>query len=246
MTAARKPLIGIVAHPNQEGPEEINSRYLGRKDDVGAILRAGGVPVMLVPVYDEDSWAEAFARVDGIMLTGGWDMGPEAMGLAGHPKIENPNVLRDQADLTAARMALALNKPLLAICRGAQVLNVAAGGTLVVDIPSEVPGALKHRRVPEEGDVFQNHVVTLAEGSLIADIMGSLEILSNSFHHQAVKEPGQGLRVSAWTTDGVIEAIEHPQMRFCLGLQWHPEEHSVPQTNMQPIFERFLQAASGA
>jgi putative glutamine amidotransferase len=192
---------------------------------------------------------EALAGIDGLLLTGGDDVAPSRYGEASHPAVVEAEPGRDEFELGIVREARVRNLPILAICRGVQVLNVAYSGSLVQDIPSEVRGALPHSlRVPPHQSYSLAHEVWIDKDTLLWRLMrerlsdaDSCEV--NSRHHQAVKRVAAGFQVSATAPDGVIEAIEDPNARFCLGVQWHPENF-FRTGEFRPLFEGFLDAAS--
>jgi putative glutamine amidotransferase len=188
-----------------------------------SIRRAGGDVRILD--YARDVPADVIKAVDGILLPGGGDVQPSIYGAEPHSTFDAAETGRDAYELELTRRAVEADLPLLAICRGIQVLNVARGGTLVQDIPDELRDSLNHS--VREPPYAIAHDVWIAEGSLLERLL--TERLEgdtcpvNSRHHQAVKAPGDGLIVSATAPDGVIEAVEDPTKRFCLGVQWHPE-----------------------
>ena len=191
---------------------------------------------------------EALESADGLMLTGGDDVAPSRYGEQSHPTVREVAPERDEFEIALVRAARKRNLPLFAICRGLQVLNVAAGGSLVQDITSQVPGALEHKQqVPPHKPFDLAHEVWLEKDSLLARLMrerlvdtDSCEV--NSRHHQSVRQLGAGLRVSATAPDGVIEAIEDPTGSFCLGVQWHPENF-YRTGEFRQLFEGFAEAA---
>lgn len=204
-----------------------------------SIRRAGGNPVIL-------DWAvltsglDALASVDGVVMTGGPDINPEVYGEGPHPTVTIADPARDRFELELARAALQRDAAVLAICRGMQVLNVAAGGSLVQDIPSSVPGALPHQvGVPKDAIA---HSVRIAPGSRVAELLTTTEARVNSRHHQAVKRPGEGLRVTATAPDGIVEALEKPGARFCVAVEWHPENF-VESGEFLPLFEGLVRAS---
>ena len=189
-----------------------------RVDDyVESIRRAGGEPVVL---SNSDNPSAVLDRVDGVLLTGGLDVDPRLYGEAPHPATETAPE-RDRFEIPLTRGAIARDKPILAICRGVQVLNVAAGGSLVQDIPSAISSTLNH-----SVDTPKNHIahdVRLTRGTVLADLLGTEQQAVNSRHHQAVGNVANDFVVSAVSADGVVEAIERPESSFCVGVQWHPE-----------------------
>jgi putative glutamine amidotransferase len=210
-----------------------------------SILHVGGEPRILDLSMAVD---DALAGVDGLMLTGGDDVAPEKYGEAPHPAVVAAEPGRDDFEIALIAAARSRRLPILAICRGVQVLNVACGGTLVQDIPSQLPGAIAHSLpIPPNQPYSLAHEVWMEKDSLLSKLMG--ERLSgadtcevNSRHHQAVKAVAPDFRVSATAPDGVIEAIEDPTVPFCLGVQWHPENF-FRTGEFRPLFEGFLEAA---
>lgn len=208
-----------------------------------SVRRAGGDPTILD--LARDPVAEVIDRFDGVLLTGGADVLPSAYGQPAHPTFKAAEPGRDEYELELVRRALEANLPVFAICRGLQVLNVASGGTLVQDIPSEVANAVPHE--VREPRVAIAHEVWMTSGTLLERLMRERieegdEIKVNSRHHQAAKQLGAGLVVSATAPDGVIEAVEAPAHRFCLGVQWHPENF-YRTGEFSPLFEGFVAAA---
>ena len=190
-------------------------------DYLESVRRAGGEAVVL---SSDDDAAAALEGVDGLLLTGGLDVDPALYGEAPHPTT-NVAAERDRFEVPLARAAVERNVPLLAICRGVQVLNVAQGGTLVQDIPSAVTTDLNHAvDVPKDHEA---HAVAIAPGSTLASALGGTAPAAtcrvNSRHHQAVGKVADGFIVSAVSPDGIVEAIERPASTFCVGVQWHPE-----------------------
>ena len=210
-----------------------------------SVLHVGGE----VRILESSAGVQAaLAGIDGLMLTGGDDVAPARYGETPHQTVVEVEPERDEFEVSLVAAARASDLPIFAICRGVQVLNVACGGTLVQDIPAQVAGALTHSlHVPPHQPYSLAHEVWLDNDTLLAKLMG--ERLSdtdscdvNSRHHQAVKQVAPGLVVSATAPDGVIEAIEDPAARFCLGVQWHPENFWRT-GEFRPLFEGFLEAA---
>jgi putative glutamine amidotransferase len=208
-----------------------------------AVLHVGGEEHVLEP----GTRLDVIDTVDGLLLTGGEDLAPARYGATPHPTVTNVNLARDEFELGLIARARERGLPIFAICRGIQVLNVACGGTLFQDIPSEVAGALDHYfAVPPHQPYSLAHEVWLDRDTLLARLMrerlsdaDSCEV--NSRHHQAVKSLAPGFVASATAPDGVIEAIEDPAGVFCLGVQWHPENFWRT-GEFRPLFEGFLEA----
>lgn len=210
-----------------------------------SILHVGGeVRVVDASMRIDD----ALEGIQGLLLTGGDDVAPSRYGESAHATVVEAEAGRDDFEIGLIAGARKRDLPILAICRGIQVLNVASGGTLVQDIPSDVHGALPHSLPAPPHESYElAHEVWLDKDTLLARLMR--ERLSdadacavNSRHHQAVKDVASGLRVSATAPDGVIEAIEDPEGTFCLGVQWHPENFWRT-GEFRPLFEGFLEAA---
>lgn len=189
------------------------------KADYIASLEQAGATVRVLEA-DRDPLPSALDSCDGLLLTGGVDVDPGEYGEAPHPTVEL-DAARDRYELELARLALARDLPLLAICRGSQVLNVAAGGSLIQDLPSQHPSAIRHS-ITETKDALA-HDVAIEPGTCLAVLLGAPTIAVNSRHHQAVKDAAPGFIVSATSPDGVVEAIERTNAAFCVGVQWHPE-----------------------
>jgi len=190
---------------------------------VEAVQRAGGLVTMLPPdpVLTEDP-DQALALLDGMILAGGADIDPTSYGREAHPETVGTVPARDAFEIALTRAAIERDLPLLGICRGMQLINVARGGTLLQHLPERF-GHHEHRRVPGSFDGAE-HDVTLTEGSLAASAAGELLHTTRSHHHQGVEQLGEGLIVSGVSTlDELPEAIELPHARFVLGVQWHPE-----------------------
>jgi putative glutamine amidotransferase len=210
-----------------------------------SILHVGGEPRILEPSMTVD---QALSGIDGLMLTGGGDVAPSIYGEAPHPTVDAAEPGRDQFEIDLVKAARARHLPVFAICRGIQVLNVACGGTLVQDIPTQVAGALPHSfPVPAHQAYELAHEVWIEKNSLLAKLLRDRIVDDgcevNSRHHQAVKQIAAGLVVTATAPDGVIEAIEDPAERFCLGVQWHPENF-FRTGEFRALFEDFLDASS--
>ena len=211
-----------------------------------SILHAGGEPRTL----DSSMTIEqALAGIDGLMLTGGDDIAPARYHEAAHATVVEAEPGRDEFEIALVLAARKQSLPILAICRGIQLLNVACGGTLVQDIPSELPGAGVHDlAVPEHESYALAHEIWIDKDSLLSRLMRErlvdegLEV--NSRHHQAVKQLAPGFKASATAPDGVIEAIEDPAVPFCLGVQWHPENF-FRTGEFRALFEGFLEASAG-
>jgi putative glutamine amidotransferase len=208
-----------------------------------SVRRARGEVRVLNPAVDAP--ADAIGSVQGLLLTGGGDVRPDLYGAAAHPTFDPAEPGRDDYEIALVRLALEKDLPVFAICRGVQLLNVARGGTLIQDIPDEVGTSVEHR--VKEPRFAIAHDVWLTSGTLLERTLRErLEDNADSFavnsrHHQAPKDLGEGLVASATAPDGVIEAVEDPTRRFCLGVQWHPENFWRT-GEFRTLFEAFVQA----
>ncbi|MHB0856978.1 MAG: gamma-glutamyl-gamma-aminobutyrate hydrolase family protein [Anaerolineae bacterium] len=236
------PIIGIPVY----------HAYTGKPDWVlpvaypHAILAAGGVPLLLPLTSDEAVLDRLIAPLDGLLLAGGGDVETCWYGAKDTGKLTFVDSLRDHTEIALTRRAARASLPIFGICRGAQVLNVALGGTLIQDIPSQVPGCAPHRLPSSDDPLRTRHDVTVTPGSLLADALGLDKanpgtVSANSRHHQAVADLAPGFVVSARSTDGIVEALELPgRAAFVLGVQWHPE-NMVPEDGfMTRLFRRFV------
>lgn len=214
-----------------------------RRDYVRAIEQAGGLPMLLAPGRPDDA-GELLGRLDGLVLSGGSDVDPALYGEETHATVTQVFRERDEFEIALCREALRQDLPLLAICRGHQVLNVARGGTLVQDIPSELTGSGNHD--PERERWEPAHDVRVEPGTRLHRILGRERVEVNSFHHQAVKTLGERLVASAWSmVDGVVEGIEAEDRRFAVGVQWHPEALWNRSPSFQSLFEALVGAGVG-
>ncbi len=213
-------------------------------DYVESVRRAGGEPIEVGA--DGETPEHILARVDGILLTGGGDVDPDLYGEARHPTFDAAESGRDGFEIALTKAAVDGGVPYLAICRGMQLLNVAMGGTLIQDIPTQVPGALPHA-VPEPRFAIA-HEIWVSKDSLLskllADCMEDGETCHvNSRHHQSVQRVAEGFEVTATSPDGVVEAMEKPGNGFCVAVQWHPENFWRT-GEFRSLFEGFIAAAN--
>jgi putative glutamine amidotransferase len=211
-----------------------------------ALLAAGGVPLILAPLIGPNLAARALDGLDGLILTGGEDIHPSWYGADPSPYLSPPSRERDLFELALFAVARQRELPILGICRGIQLINVAMGGTLFQDLPSERPGAVSHR--PEGARDARSHRVRLEPGSRAAGALGGAGVTVNSSHHQAVRDLAPGLIASGWTEDNLIEALETgPDSPWLLAVQWHPEEmHLDRQAPERGLFAALVREADVA
>lgn len=240
-----RPLIGITCQPALNANSQRPMYGLGRSY-VHAVELAGGIPLLIPPMGDDESLRAIAERLDGILLSGGNDVDPARYGEEPIPQLGLVEPERDALELSLAQIAIQDEQPLFGICRGMQALNVAQGGTLYQDIGAQQPEAIKHDYHSYEGPRdMRAHEITVAAGSPLAAIVGEKGYAVNSFHHQAVKEPGKNVKIIGWAEDGLAEAMmveEHP---FALAVQYHPEELVDSDPAALALFEAFVRAAAG-
>lgn len=207
-----------------------------------ALARAGGRSVLLWPGMPKRKLAEAWRRIDRLLLTGGGDVDPRRYGARRHPKTGMVSAARDAFEARLIRRALGEGMPVLAICRGIQILNVVLGGTLVQDIPSMRGKRLVHSRGKSRPPAM-HRIRILRPGTLLESVTGARSLRVNSFHHQAVGLPAPGLRVIARSPDGIVEAVEPAEHRgFLVAIQWHPEKMPARDPLSRRLFRAFLRA----
>ena len=216
---------------------------------VDAIIRAGGVPLFIPIVKDYEVLKGLYDKCSGLLFAGGNDIDPARYGEKPEPTLGELDKDRDQQEFQLWDWSQRDNKPVLGICRGMQVINVALGGSLYQDIPTDLPDAGLHRVTKEESrkDDYHvlHHLLEVEPSSKLASIIGTKSIHTNAYHHQAVKKLGNGIKAVAWTDDGVIEGLEHPSKQFVIGVQSHPEAiEGKIETKWRKLFEAFIAAAS--
>lgn len=217
-----------------------------RRGYIDALLSVGALPVMIPPQTDEAALREFYELCDGILLSGGVDLDPKTYGEQPHPKLGAVDHLRDQTELIVARWALADRKPLLGVCRGMQVLNVALGGTLYQDINSQYTTSIEHDSgSKQETWRSLDHTMKLEPSSRLAELLGTEQIEVNSLHHQALKDIAPELRVVGCSPDGLAEAVEGNGDTFLLAVQCHPEElWQGVDPRWQNLFRALVEAAA--
>jgi len=248
MTSTR-PIIGITT-TNLKAlpgiPAAVPDSWVMSQRFIFAPTMAGGVPWMIPLLEHEEDLRPIYDRLDGILIPGGADVDPTMYGEARHPGCEVSDTPRDRVELQLIRWALEDGKPVLGICRGVQLINLAAGGTLYQDLAAQLEGSVKHDYFPGQGFARDalTHDVIVEDGSRLAGIFGAGRLRVNSMHHQAIKGLGEGLVVTARSADdGVIEAVEIPSHAFMVGVQWHPEALSVTDEVTRRLFDEFIAAA---
>jgi putative glutamine amidotransferase len=243
MDNARRPLIGVTGHRLETGTEVKTLNVTCKESYLHAVRLGGGIPVVLAPTDNPDAIAEMLERLDGVLLTGGRDVDPSHFGEATFNDTVHVEPHRDAFELPLSRQAVERDLPTLAICRGAQVLNVALGGSLWQDLPTQRPSEIAHQQAAPRDAL--THDVRVDRDSLLGDLLQEWArepIRTNTFHHQAAKDVPDPLQAVARAADDTIEAIEAPNRRFVLGVQWHPEELTAYPAHLR-LFEAFIRAA---
>lgn len=233
-----KPLIGVSASIEQD-----EKNYFIHRDNCLVIEEAGGIPFILPHSADENTIKQIAFTIDGLYLTGGNDINPFYFNEEPHPKLGHINPTRDFFEKAIIEEVLDLKKPILGVCRGEQMLNVALGGSLYQDLYSQnEEELLQHSQKAPIG--HRSHFVNIIEGTLLHRIIGENKITVNSRHHQAVRELGSGLQCSGTSSDHVIEAIESIHHPFVLGVQWHPENLAIHANDAasKKIYASFIKA----
>lgn len=242
-----KPLIGITAGEvyNRDFPWSPVT-YGQSFTYVDAVIAAGGSPVILPLTENEDVLLDIFNRLDGIVLAGGNDLRPALYGAPQHETVKDASLKRDSVEMVLLKASLQARLPILAICRGMQLINVHFGGTLWQHIPDDLPDAQDHRLSSKEKDIeYLAHTLQVAPDSLLARIAGSDPLPTNTHHHQAIRTLGNGIVATAWAEDGVIEAIELPELeQFLVAVQSHPESLLAAEPRWRAVFEAFVRATN--
>ncbi|HEY1380072.1 MAG TPA: gamma-glutamyl-gamma-aminobutyrate hydrolase family protein [Gemmataceae bacterium] len=243
----RRPVIGIATQTQEAVPGQLPRCWIMSQKYVQVLCSYGAVP-WLVPLLPGDpaTLREVYERLDGVFLTGGVDVDPSHYGEQRHPKCGHTDPERDAVEMMFVRWALADYKPLLAVCRGFQVLNVACGGTLFQDVASQCPAAIKHDHFPTAAGTptrdYLAHDIRVDPRTRLGRCLGAEQVPVNSMHHQGIKALAPALVPSAWAPDGLIEGAEGANGHYVVAVQWHPEELTA-QDGQRRLFTEFLAAA---
>ncbi|MEK6751984.1 MAG: gamma-glutamyl-gamma-aminobutyrate hydrolase family protein [Chloroflexota bacterium] len=234
-----KPLIGITTRNGKDADGHPLTAL--QHSYINAIVQAGGLPILIPEILPEEDFLDLYSRLKGILFSGGGDISLKHFNGSDHPRIGEVDDERDTTEITLMRTAVDEGKPILGICRGAQVMNVALGGTLYTHIYDQLKGALDHAY---PGDLRRAivHPVNVDETTRSAEIFGETLLNVNSLHHQGLKDIAPGLKIAGRAPDGLVEVIEIPDHPYAVAVQWHPE-WLTDQPAMQRLFKSFVVAS---
>jgi putative glutamine amidotransferase len=234
-----KPLIGITTRNGKDADGHPLTAL--QHSYINAIVQAGGLPILIPEILPEEDFLDLYSRLKGILFSGGGDVSLKHFNGSDHPRIGEVDDERDTTEITLMRTAVDEGKPILGICRGAQVMNVALGGTLYTHIYDQLKGALDHAY---PGDLRRAivHPVNVDETTRSAEIFGETLLNVNSLHHQGLKDIAPGLKIAGRAPDGLVEVIEIPDHPYAVAVQWHPE-WLTDQPAMQRLFKSFVVAS---
>jgi len=237
-----RPLIGIPCHALNRA-ETGRPIYANNRTYVHAVESAGGLPILIPMINDLNTLTALLSRLDGLILPGGIDLHPSRYGEEVHPLTEKADLELDEFEIILASWAFQQDIPVLGICRGMQLINIVLGGTLFQDISNQYPNSIAHthRHLPR---THLAHHIVVEPGSRMETILGAREVKVNSLHHQAIKEPGKGVRITGRAPDGIAELLEVTGYRFVMAAQSHPEEIYSIEPAFERLFAAFVQASS--
>lgn len=246
----RRPVIGIATQTLPGVPGERQPCWLMGRSYVEELSKVGAIPwvIPLIP-HDPDTLREIFDRLDGVFITGGVDVDPTRYGEPKSALCGTTDPDRDAVEIALLQHALRRELPVLAVCRGIQILNVTCGGTLYQDVSAQVPAAMKHDFFPtpeQPSRKYLAHDITVQPNSRMRHILGDAVVPVNSMHHQAIKDLAPNLVATAHAPDGIIEGVEGSAGQYLVAVQWHPEELTDTQPGMARFFTTFADAASAA
>jgi len=242
-----RPVIGVATQTIEAVPGELPPCWIMGQRYVHALRHAGAVP-WLIPLLPDDleTLREIYSRLDGVFLTGGVDVDPKNYGEQTAEYCGKTDPARDAVEIQLIRWAKEDKKPLFAVCRGIQIVNVALGGSLYQDVTKQVPTALRHDYFPTADQPARDylaHAIDITNSSRLAELLGGTWVKVNSMHHQAIKQLASGLIATARAPDGIIEGVESSNGQYLVAVQWHPEELEDRDAGMRRLFTSFVEAA---
>ena len=247
LSASRKPVIGISTMNDHDAAGKHAPRFSNNQSYSKSVEAAGGIPILIPHIEDEDSLRCIYEMLDGILLPGGLDIHPKYYNQVPHPALDPVDVGLDYVETTILPWALEDDMPVLGICRGEQVLNVVMGGTLIQDIYSEYATTLDHREsFKRKIRDFLAHDIAVEPGTRLHDLVGADRVWVNTSHHQAIDRVAPGLVATAWAPDGIVEAVESKDRRFVMAVQCHPEELWRKHQWARKLFKSFVDASAEA
>lgn len=244
-----RPVVGIATQTLEAIPGKLPQCWVMGQRYVRVLAAAGAVP-WLVPLLpdDEATLRLIYDRLDAVFLTGGVDVSPATYGEEPHEMCDRADPARDWAEIQLIRWALADHKPILGVCRGIQIVNVACGGSLYQHLADQLPGGLKHDCFPNAAHYTRDylaHQVQVDRNTRLGRLLGEDQVLVNSMHHQGIKKLAPGLRATAHAPDGLIEGVEGDNGTYLVAVQWHPEELAEAHDSQRRLFTDFIAAAAG-
>jgi putative glutamine amidotransferase len=247
---SKRPVVGVPTQTLQSlggVSAEIPPSWVMSQRYVLTLTNAGAVP-WLIPLVDDETLHAAYEKLDAVFLPGGADIDPVSYGQSPHALCDKTDRDRDRVELALARWAMNDGKPVLGVCRGMQLINLAAGGSLYQDIAEQRAGSIKHDYFPFGGRTFRRdylaHEVSVVAGTRLADVFGAGALRVNSMHHQGVRDIGEGLNVTATAEDGLVEGLEADSGAYVVGVQWHPEALTDDHPAARRLFEDFIAVAA--
>lgn len=241
-----RPVVGVPTQTLAAIPGEVPLSWVMSQRYVTTLTNEGALPWVVPLLDDEETTRGIYDQLDGVFLAGGVDIDPSSYGEERHELCGLSDVHRDTTELRFVRWALEDHKPILAVCRGIQLINVAAGGSLYQDIAFELPDAIKHDYFPVQGHYTRDllvHNILVDQESKLGELLSARSVRVNSMHHQGIKDLANGLIPTAFAPDGLIEGVEAPNGHFMIGVQWHPEELAGTDAGMRRLFGAFIEAA---
>jgi putative glutamine amidotransferase len=243
-----RPIVGLATQTQEAIPGELPRVWIMGQKYVRVLCSAGALPWLIPLVVDDEPTLRAiYERLDGVFLTGGVDVDPSQYGECRLGCCQETDLARDWTEGRLIRWAMEDRKPLMGVCRGIQMINVALGGSLYQDLREQLPGSIRHDYFPSATELSRNylaHPIHIETGSRLAELLQADELTVNSMHHQGIRNLAPGLRPTAFAPDGLIEGFEGANGQFLLGVQWHPEELAESSASQQRLFTAFIDACS--